>query len=437
MSTEQKVRVRRQRSIYQVHYGIPKPQELEIPESYNFLENVSQLELKKYESQVAGHKFADRQKYIGLLKCSNGMLLKPIIKPDEHIREKLFYEHITNTKNEELIALKSFIPKYYGSRVFTYNEFESEYLLLEDLIKDMLEPCIMDVKVGKQTWDPFATQEKKEREQQKYVECKQALSFCIPGFQLYHLSTGKFQKYNKDYGKKLNGQTAKEALKIFLNIEGDRLCRSLVLQFLTEMWKIQKWASKQTAIKLYSTSLLLAYDVNGLRKCCGPTEGSSERKKCVVERPIRNSAHSLCSSETAIAGSNFSGQISPNGPIYKRINSAPLSAISQAQSAFAEDNPTNNNTWHVALSNIKRSHSFHNNYDDNLSKIKMNYHSLLGDLVNESRKKKSWVNVKIIDFAHAVWMEEDTTPDTNFKEGINSIVKIFEEFLRETDALAQ
>lgn len=45
-------------------------------------------------------------------------------------------------------------------------------------------------------------------EQSKYAACKQEYGFCIPGFQLYRLSTGKLCKYNKDYGKRLHGHVS-------------------------------------------------------------------------------------------------------------------------------------------------------------------------------------------------------------------------------------
>lgn len=73
----------------------------------------------------------------------------------------------------------------------------------------------MDVKIGKQTWDPLATTEKKDSEARKYVESKQAYGFCIPGFQVHKLSNGSLTKYGKDYGKKLNSKTIVEGKNNF------------------------------------------------------------------------------------------------------------------------------------------------------------------------------------------------------------------------------
>ncbi|PZC73826.1 hypothetical protein B5X24_HaOG208752 [Helicoverpa armigera] len=64
--------------------------------------------------------------------------------------------------------------------------------------------------LGKRTWDPLATEEKRKNEESKYALCKQQYGFCIPGFQVFRLGSGKMQRYNKDYGKKLQGQAVKD-----------------------------------------------------------------------------------------------------------------------------------------------------------------------------------------------------------------------------------
>lgn len=74
----------------------------------------------------------------------------------------------------------------------------------------MAEPCIIDIKIGKRTWDPLASPEKIRAEEQKYQACKQNLGFCIPGFQVYDIKTGRIKRYGKDYGKKLNQDTVKD-----------------------------------------------------------------------------------------------------------------------------------------------------------------------------------------------------------------------------------
>lgn len=42
------------------------------------------------------------------------------------------------------------------------------------------------------------------------MDCKQKLGFCVPGFQVYNILTGKLKKLGKDYGKKLNEDSLKD-----------------------------------------------------------------------------------------------------------------------------------------------------------------------------------------------------------------------------------
>ena len=70
----------------------------------------------------------------------------------------------------------------------------------------MAEPCVMDVKIGKRTWDPLASREKREGDDRKYAASKKAYGFAIPGFQVYDIETNELRKFGKDYGKKLDAQ---------------------------------------------------------------------------------------------------------------------------------------------------------------------------------------------------------------------------------------
>lgn len=69
---------------------------------------------------------------------------------------------------------------------------------------------MIDLKMGGRTWDPLASEEKREAEDGKYVKCKSSVGFCVPGFQTYNIASGTFKKFGKEYGKKLNEETIKD-----------------------------------------------------------------------------------------------------------------------------------------------------------------------------------------------------------------------------------
>lgn len=50
-----------------------------------------------------------------------------------------------------------------------------------------------------------------------------------------------------------------------------------------------------------------------------------------------------------------------------------------------------------------------------------------------SYDNKVWATARMIDFAHAFPAEESTV-DTNYLKGIESMVKIFEDFLKECES---
>ncbi|CAB3252883.1 unnamed protein product [Arctia plantaginis] len=392
------------------------------------------LEIQAYAMQVAGHKKTEDTKFLGLLQCSNGTILKPIIKEAQK-REVDFYKRISLSEDPDLVELRSCTAKYFGCKKFTYNGFEQEYIILEDLTVRMLEPCVMDVKIGKRTWDPLATEEKIKKEKSKYTECKQQYGFCIPGFHVYKHTTGQLHKYNKDYGKRLHGEAVKDAIRKYLNGLGTVLCRALVLQFLSQLWRIQKWARHQLALRLYSTSLLLVYDATRLRECCGETKDPPSRSSPVCWGGAGVGAGAGAARRASLGASNFSGQVGAHGPLYSRVSGVPtLPLASHAALGSPDPPPALPSPWDDALQRLSVTHSPDHNYDGKLSRIKMNYRATLDQLCSDSPNPNPWGTVKIIDFVHAFFNDEDERePDDNFREGIDNFVEIFESFLRETD----
>ncbi|CAG4988275.1 unnamed protein product [Colias eurytheme] len=424
--TKERIPPRRQRSICQVHYNL-RPRNDEMT-AKPLIPPTASVELQKYSQQVAGHKGTDSDtKYLGLLQCNDGTVLKPILKECQQ-REVDFYKTVFSSRDEDLVELRKYVPKFFGSKKFTYNGFEQEYIIMEDLTVGMLEPCIMDVKIGKRTWDPLASEDKIARERSKYAACKSQWGFCIPGYCVRRLDSGRLLRYGKDAGKRLRGHMVTAAIKNYLNGLGARLCRALILQFLSSLWALQKWAARQTAVKLYSASLLLAYDAAKLRECCGDVATGS-KIKCRPSEPIgrRKSIHSI----SPVAGSNFSGQISSKGPVYKKLSSVPLSPMN-SRTTFSPPPPITS-PWTEALDKLNHNHSFENNYEDKLCKIKMNYRAQLDQLSQETPAPNPWGTVKVIDFAHAFFNDEEKSVDCNFKEGLDNFVSIFENLLRETD----
>lgn len=131
----------------------------------------------------------------------NDYVLKPILKKECGERELEFYQRICKTK---LTEIRDLIPKFYGIKTIHLDNKQIDCIVLEDLTRYFHEPCVMDVKIGRRTWSPDSSNKKILSEQMKYQSCRRDLGFCIPGFQVYNISTNKLKKFDKNYGKKLD-----------------------------------------------------------------------------------------------------------------------------------------------------------------------------------------------------------------------------------------
>nr|CAD7400499.1 unnamed protein product [Timema poppensis] len=162
------------------------------------------------DNQVAGHSFTGADSSLGILKHTDGSVLKPILKPGPGAREIQFYKNLQQATDPVSVELKGFVPEFRGTTTVTVNGRDVECIVLENVTSEFVEPCIMDIKIGRQTWDPEASTDKIETEKAKYADSRKEYGFCIPGFQVYRVSTGKVIRLGKDYGKKLNKETIKD-----------------------------------------------------------------------------------------------------------------------------------------------------------------------------------------------------------------------------------
>ena len=97
-----------------------------------------------------------------MLKWEDDKILKPLMKEDRGTRELNFYVEINGNNCDPVISeLRSFTPAFYGKKTIRVDKNCSvNCLVLEDLTKGLGKPCIIDVKMGKRTWDLVADEAK-------------------------------------------------------------------------------------------------------------------------------------------------------------------------------------------------------------------------------------------------------------------------------------
>lgn len=97
---------------------------------------------------------------------SGDKIYKPIIKSDCGERETDFYKKLFNTTSSHPCStfLRELVAEYYGNEHVTIRNKSVECIVLENLTRNYKEPCVIDIKIGKRTWDPLATPTKIRKE---------------------------------------------------------------------------------------------------------------------------------------------------------------------------------------------------------------------------------------------------------------------------------
>ncbi|XP_076636990.1 inositol phosphate kinase 2 [Colletes latitarsis] len=387
--------------------------------------------LSPLENQVAGHPFDDKRRTIGMLRRPGGHVLKPVVKPLLGKREIAFYESLQTTQDPVMLQLKNYVPKYYGTTELQIFGKRITFLTLKDIIHGMSEPCVMDIKIGRRTWDPLATPQKRATEELKYAESKRTYGFCITGFHVYCLSSGQLKKFGKHYGKTLDAKGVVEALKMFLNIRPERPpCRQLIVQLLSFLWKILLFFRTQRLFRFYSSSLLVAYDAKRLRHYLRLNNTSADR---TTSRPAKSFSSTLSTfKDASVATCNATPTIAETNR-NRRVHFVKRSISLSSECDTAGKEKTLNRSGSCSpdfrVDRLCRTHSYANNFDDDIIRMKEDYDALLSELTSSSEEKQNWVRINMIDFTHVFPTEDPSTLDVNYLEGIENLIKLIEMFL--------
>jgi inositol-polyphosphate multikinase len=174
---------------------------------------------------------------------------------------------------EFLRHLIEFTAPYYGmidataihSDIFLT---ETRYLVLQDITSTFQRPCILDIKVGTQTFEPDCKIEKKEKEWKKYGIYQQTFGIRIVGMRKYdplhpdadHIG---FRYWNKDFGRSLTTRMDLEyALKTYFLCQDDisSIRLDVISRIESQVSELQSLFQSNLSFAFYSSSILLVYD---------------------------------------------------------------------------------------------------------------------------------------------------------------------------------
>eukprot|EP01083_Nonionella_stella_P082647 228158_1 len=230
--------------------------------TYDLPEAVSKLE--SGESEMECESVCESK----TLRPSCRRLLKPVVGDERGAAELRFYERVFKEGRADT-RLRRFLPEYFGC---VEVRGKGKYMKMADLTSSFRRPCVVDIKIGRQTYDPTASAEKKAREEGKYPYMKE-LGFKICGMKTYDPTSRSAVKFDRSYGLTVTPETTSDAIGTFLNFRTDDSStrspqlthcnnpRAKILNAFSErLGEIRSHMEIQEEFKFYCTSLLFVYD---------------------------------------------------------------------------------------------------------------------------------------------------------------------------------
>nr|XP_031538340.1 inositol polyphosphate multikinase isoform X3 [Vicugna pacos] len=294
-----------------------------------------------------------------------------------------------------LLELRKYLPKYYGiwSPPTAPNDL---YLKLEDVTHKFNKPCIMDVKIGRKSYDPFASSEKIQQ-------------------QVYHVHSDSYETQNQHYGRSLTKETLKDGVSRFFH-NGFGLRKDAIAASIQKIENILQWFESQKQLNFYASSLLFVYEGSS-----PPTITKSNDRtlaeKFLSKRQLsdtdvleyNNNFHVLSSTANgkieASVGKSLSKMYARHRKMYSKKH--------HSQSSLKVENIEQDNGW----KSMSQEH-LNGNVLSQLEKVF--YHLPTGC------QEIAEVEVRMIDFAHVF---PSNTVDEGYVYGLKHLITVLQSIL--------
>ncbi|CAG5121586.1 unnamed protein product [Candidula unifasciata] len=372
-------------------------------------------EWKILKTQVGGHKFAheenEQHQKLGMVDFGNGMVLKSLQNPPRGIRELSFYQRAfdPDCDDADILELRPFLPPFYG----TEEKGSAKFLKLANLTSGFKQPCVIDLKMGKVTYDQEATPEKIEHEVSKYPPLKD-LGFQITGMMIYNPDTQSAEHYGRSYCRNLAAENiVSEGLGLFFRLNSKHSRRDAIPPLISQLKKLEHWFLKQKKLSFIASSLLIVYEGSASAE---KEAGAMEDAELLQRNDKKNVA--LCDKST----NNLLNVDSP----------------ANTKSTTADTLDCNSDSGHIQKRSSNKPLSF---TDETVKKIKLNetgtkssdltQHEIstaeqYADKITNSTPMTD-IEVHLIDFAH-VFPANDI--DHNFLFGLQKLISCLQTLLK-------
>ncbi|KAJ2592072.1 hypothetical protein H4R99_006528 [Coemansia sp. RSA 1722] len=256
------------------------------------LDSTDKKEIAEFKHQIHGHG--------GILSaCGDKVILKQLIA-----REHKFYEESLNHP-----LVQTFLPKYYGSVKLDESVIEDatknlefpidltgvetrskdQFICLENIVHGFENPCIADIKMGKQMYDLDASPEKVATMLAKM----KGRTISHIGFSISGISRPGEHRFDRQWLHKLDLKTVvTEGLVPYFEMAETKVSpdyrRFVIEQFISEVTKYRNIIAKSET-RMFCGSLLLVYDVS---KSKYERYLAGDKGVCSVGRPDADPASS-------------------------------------------------------------------------------------------------------------------------------------------------
>eukprot|EP01134_Creolimax_fragrantissima_P003535 CFRG3535T1 len=175
--------------------------------------------------------------------------------------EANFYKTMFDDKH----PMHKFMPKFYGQE----RDGNIDYLVLENALNGYDKPCVLDLKMGTQTYSEDATPEKIAREEKKYPP-QRTLGFRFVGMKVWQTRNAQYMKVERDWCMNINEQTVGKGLEKFFDNGSGSLRKDVVDAVILQIKQIKEVLEDHAVVRLYGSSLLILYEGNTIGSTKSP-----------------------------------------------------------------------------------------------------------------------------------------------------------------------